>query len=175
MDIIPIGYRLFLRAASLSPTTEENAHLQLWNKGTEIIVMWCWSIMSTDGTSIAAGPTGSGNPNQVPTDGLAMRLVHDITAFTYSYPNGVDGSAGDPTGLASGPPSALSTHGEIRAQISTNPWQLAQAHIDFASKISTPIVAQRWLKIPPGHGWTVRASVPRAHLAVSFAWLEPIL
>jgi hypothetical protein len=32
--------------------------------------------------------------------------------------------------------------------------------------------AHRGLKIPPGHGWTVRAGTPGADLAVSFTWLE---
>ncbi len=170
---IPPGYRLFVRAASIVPTTDEHVHFQLWNRGHLPIILWHWSAMSLQGTTVAAGPTGSGDPNQSPLVGMT-RLVNDITAYTYSYAEGVDGSAGDATGLETGPASALSLHGEMRAQVTTTCWLLAQAYIGYATGPALQVDAQRGLIIPPGHGWTVRASVPRADLAVSFAWLEPV-
>lgn len=178
---IPPQHRLYFRTCSLAPVTEECAHVQLWNKGTLPIILWHWSATSVNGTNFAAGTTGSGNPleGEPPGpsfDALRMRLcypINEIPGLGYSYANGVHGCAGDPSGLASGPPSVFSQHGELRAQISTNAWQLSQAYVGHVWRTTLPVDAHRGLVITPGHGWTVRASQPRADLAVSFVWAEP--
>ena len=162
---------LYSRAWFIVPGVNDYGHMQLWNKGTQDIVLVQWSVFTAAPTIAVAGPTGNGDPNQNPLDGSNQRLASLISAPGYgaSFANGVDGSA---NGLPDGPPSALSKHGEIRAMMEPLQFVLAQSDHFYASTtgpISTP---PGGIPIPIGHGWTIRAGKKGVPMACSFKWFE---
>lgn len=172
----PTGMTLYARAWAITMQgygSTEAVHAQLWNKGTQPIVLKSFSMQPLDTTAplmVVAGPAGNGDPNQDPLDGTKQRLVKTIVDFAADYAAGFNGSAGGLLGL---PPSAQSQHGEMRAQVSETSWLLAQVWHFRAHMQIEPITAMDGFVIPPGHGFTLRAGNPNQGYSVSFSWCEP--